>query len=409
MSLDEAVDCTLSLAGQGEQTKATLSLRWLRDAVGTPLPESPEYIAGMMRAGELCVLGAERGIGKSWFAKNAAVLLGQGDGYLGGTLRVLRPAKVLVCHDEIDAWEASRRWKMLTGTGEVPEGVAETFDRWRLRTVRKRSSAGGSDDGSRWSESDEWIDASLDGRLEQTIAAHGFEVVIIDPWAVYFSGSENSNDEVEAALDKLRDLALRYGVAILILHHLGKAIEAREPEDLWRGASRLADWASTRITLLRHYSERQAEQQGMTRQQARRYVDVKFLRRSTPTDDFSMKLNAETGWWERWIAPEQAADARRVHLGADVTWWTPVGHQAACGARTCTPRTNWVSPRRQPGGCSATLSAKEPLRRPSAPVGRRSTGCPAIVSMTARTNDERRPFTTAQGASAGALHRTRDP
>lgn len=296
------------------ETKQGLELRWLRDAVESPPPEPPELIAGMLRAGELCVLGAERGVGKSWFAANCAVLLGRGEGYLGGALRVVRPARVLLCSGEVDEWESSRRWRILTGSAEVPEGVAETFDRWRIRTVRRRSSAGGSDQASRWSEGEEWTDASLDERLEQTVVEHGFEVLIIDPWRNFYAGSESSNDEVEAALDKLRDLALRTGVALWVLHHLGKATEAREPEDLWRGASRLADWASTRITLLRHYTDRQAAAQGMTRQQARRYVDVKFLRRSTPTDDFSMAFNGETGWWEKWVAPQEAADARRVHL-----------------------------------------------------------------------------------------------
>jgi hypothetical protein len=199
---------------------------------------------------------------------------------------------------------------MLMGEEKLPEGIAETFDRWRIRSVRrrrnKRSGAG--------SEVEEWAEAVLDARLEATIAAHGFEVVIIDPWRVYFAGSENSNDETETALDKLRDLAMRWGVAIVILHHLGKSMEARVPEDLWRGASRLADWASTRATLLPHYTERQARDQGMTRQQSRRYVDVHFLRRAEPIDDFSIALDAATGWWDRWIAPEGGAGARRIDL-----------------------------------------------------------------------------------------------
>ncbi|MDA8297423.1 MAG: AAA family ATPase [Actinomycetota bacterium] len=315
MSADRAERIVASAAPKGATGReSALAVRWLTTALTEPLPPRDDIVEGMLAPGELVVLGAPRAIGKSWLAKNAAVLVGRGEGYLGGALRVARSARVLVCHGEIDAWEAARRWRMLTGGDGAPDNVAETFDRWRLRTVRKRSSSGGSDDSSRWSESDEWVDAHLDGRLEETIAEHKFEVLIIDPWAVFYSGSENSNDEVEAGLDKLRDLALRYGVAVWILHHLGKATDAREPEDLWRGASRLADWASTRITLLPHYSERQAEQQGMTRQQARRYVDVRFLRRSTPTDDFSMRLDAETGWWERWKAPEAVADGRRVHL-----------------------------------------------------------------------------------------------
>jgi hypothetical protein len=291
-----------------------LSVRWIRDAIESPPPEPPVLIDGMMREGELIALGAPRGIGKSWLAGNTAVLGASGEGFLGGALHIARPFRTLICQGEIDEWESSRRWRMLTGGSEPPEGVGESFDRWRVRTVRKRSSSSGSADDNHWAESDEWIDAILDGRLEATIEEFHFDVVVIDPWATYFSGAENSNDETEAALDKLRDLAMRRRLAVWIIHHLGKSNEAREPEDLWRGASRLADWASTRITLLPHYTEKQAAAQGMTRQQARRYVDVKFLRRSTPTDDLSMVLDGETGWWQRWMAPEQAADARRIHL-----------------------------------------------------------------------------------------------
>ena len=306
-----------------EVPKATalrLAIRWVTDALAEPPGERPVLIEGLIRAGELCVIGAPRAIGKSWLAANAALLLGRGEGFLCGQLRIARSARVLICQGEVDEWESWRRWEMLTGSDDVPAGVGESFDRWRLRTVRHRSSTSGGATDTRFNESDEYVDAILDGRLEATIREEGIEVLIVDPWAVYYAGTENSNDEVEAALDKLRDLAMRYAVALIITHHLGKATDAREPEDLWRGASRLADWASTRVTLLPHYSATQAEQQGMTRQQARRYVDVRFLRRSTPTDDFSMALDPATGWWEKWISPDEGADARRVHLDvSDVT------------------------------------------------------------------------------------------
>jgi hypothetical protein len=303
---DEATETLLAELDRPEPPRA-LTVRWVGEALATPQDDRPVLVEGMARAGEQIVLGAPRAIGKSWLAENLAVLGDRGEGYLGGALRVARRFKTLIAQGEVDEWESARRWRMLTGQERPPTHVAETFERWRLRIVRKRSTNGG--------QSQEWFDAVLDPRLEATIAEHGIDLLVIDPWAVYYAGAENSNDETEAALDKLRDLTMRYHLAVLILHHLGKATEGRDPEDLWRGASRLADWASTRITLLPHFSDQQAERQGMTRQQARRYVDVKFLRRSTPTDDFSMVLDGETGWWSRWAAPQDAAEGRRVHLG----------------------------------------------------------------------------------------------
>lgn len=289
-----------------------LSLRWVTDAYAAPPAEPRTLVDGMLRAGELCVLGAPRALGKSWFAMNLAVLLGRGEGKVGGQLTVHWPCKVLYAQGELDEWESFDRWTKLCGARAV-EGVAESFDRWRLRVVRRRSMSSGRDGEGNWSESDEYVEAVLDGRLEATVVANDIDVLIIDPWAVYFAGAENSNDEVEAGLDKLRLLAMTHGLAVVILHHLGKGTDAREPEDLWRGASRLADWASTRITMLPHYTETQARDQGMTRRQARRYVDLRFLRRSKPTDDFSMNLN-DDGWWKWWASPQDFADSRRVHI-----------------------------------------------------------------------------------------------
>jgi hypothetical protein len=68
---------------------------------------------------------------------------------------------------------------------------------------------------------------------------------------------------------------------------------------MWRGASRLADWAANRVTIVRHYSDKKAAEQGLERRDARRYADLKFLRRGAPIDDFSVHLDTD-GWWRQW-------------------------------------------------------------------------------------------------------------
>jgi RecA-family ATPase len=157
--------------------------------------------------------------------------------------------------------------------------------------------------------SEETTEAALDERLEQTITANKIDVLVIDPWAVFFGGKENSNDEAEIALAALRRLQLEHGLTIIVLHHFGKGTQVRDPEDLWRGASRLADWASTRVTLSEYYTLEQARKQGMTRHQARRYALVRMLRRSAASPpDMAIKLNVETGQWDRWQTSGLAAE-----------------------------------------------------------------------------------------------------
>lgn len=282
-----------------------LHIVWIRDVFLDPPPKPPEIIKGMLRKGEMCVIGAPRAVGKTMFGMNMSTLLGRGEGRIAGELEVLRESRVLYSQGELDHWESYARWHRMAGTHGAPPNVAETFDQWRLRVVKRRVSNAGRSQDQSWAESDEFVEAVLDGRVEATIVAQGIDVLVIDPWAVYYSGQENSNDEVEVALTQLRRLSLEYGLSIVAFHHLGKNRDSSsgEPEDLWRGASRLADWASTRITILPHYTAKQASEQNMTRQDARKYMDVFFLRRGEPTPDFSMKMNHRSGWWEPWVGP----------------------------------------------------------------------------------------------------------
>lgn len=289
-----------------------LDVVWVEDAIDDPPEEPPVLIDGFLRAGELAVIVAPRKIGKSWTAFNIALLLAAGMGKLFGKLTVRKACKVLIAQGELDRYGSASRWSYLTGNDNPEEigvagsppvrMIAESFERWRLRTVRKTVT--GVDTRGR-SMREEFFEATMDPRLEETIVEHGIDVLIIDPWAVFFAGSENNNDEVEAALGQLRALAERTGVAIVIVHHISKVGEVREPEDLWRGASRLADWASTGLTMLPHYKQEKGKGgwgsiEGMTRQKARRFVDLHFMRRSTPTEDFSIEWNPRNGWWEQW-------------------------------------------------------------------------------------------------------------
>ena len=205
-----------------------LKVRWVTDAIAHPPPKPDVLIEGLLDAGELTVIGAGRGIGKSWLVLNIATLLGRGVGLLFGHLPVKKACKVLIVQGENSDYESWRRWRVLNGS-DAPEGVAETFDRIRVRTTRKRSttSSSSSIDGQQSSDTTEWVQAELDERLEAAIVEHGFEVVVIDPWAVFYCGNENSNDEVEEALEKLKDLSMRLGVAIIIVHHFGKSLDVR--------------------------------------------------------------------------------------------------------------------------------------------------------------------------------------
>jgi len=295
---------------------ADLEVRYIADTLADPPIAPPVLVDGMLRQGELCVIGAPRASGKSWLAMNLAALVARGDGYLFGTLQVRHSVPVLLCHGETPAWMASERWADLLD-GRAPGPLAESFDPWRLGAVRTRHQFRSEDDSTSWSE--EATEGRLDERLRRAVEEHGVRLVVIDPWATYFTGAESSNDETEAALDRLRELAEATGTAVVIVHHLGKATYSRDPEDLWRGASRLADAASTRVTLLPRYSDEEAIELGLRLDEARRHMRVRFLRRERPTPGFTAVLG-EDGWWCRVKDDEAVASETKgatSHLSAE--------------------------------------------------------------------------------------------
>ena len=284
----------------------TLPVRWRRDEIADPAVPAPVIVDGLLRQGELVVVGAPRGVGKSWLAMNLAALVARGEGYVFGRLQVLRQERVLLCHGETEGWAVEQRWRQL-GVGD--ELVADASEPWRLGVVTVRRFAG--------DEQEEEVEARLDERLEATIVAGGFGVVVVDPWASYYTGDENDKSAVEAATFALRQVARRTGCAVVILHHFAKSLESRDPEDLWRGSTRLPDAASTRLTLLPRYTAREAEQLGMAVEEARRYVKVRFLRRSDPTPPGFDAVLGRDGWWQALEAPAPVADGGDGYLSLD--------------------------------------------------------------------------------------------
>lgn len=286
-------------------------LHWVGKVLDNPPPEPPVLIDSFMRAGELVVVAGPRGMSKSrlMFTLAGRLEYGANDTFLG--LAVRHRARVLILQGELDPWASTQRWRVLFG-GDRPEGIAEIFAPVRLRVREVRRTVPGVD-GPR---TETFHEGELDERVEEAIAAHGFDVLVLDPWASFFAGNENSNDEAEAGLSQLRALALTYGTAIVVVHHLGKANDVRDPEDLWRGASRLADWASTRVTMLPHYSPSAAADAGLTKQQARQFIDLHFLRRHEPLDDFSVQVSDE-GVFSRWDPPADEGAGFSGHLTPD--------------------------------------------------------------------------------------------
>lgn len=283
-----------------------------------PLPEPRPICEGLFRAGEIVGIAAPRSIGKTWFALQLARDIANGNGSFLGTFKVDHPGKVLYCHYETDQRGASKRWAPLFGNNTMPAALYQSFSRPTLQIVQIEKRIG---DERRT----EWR-AELTGGLGEWIERERPDVVILDPWAAFFRGESNSNDQVQAGFAKLRAICEKTDCALVLIHHISGLKQGNgrtlEPEDLWRGATSLADAVAVRVTLTPHYTHTSASKAGLDAQSARRYVDVAFkTRNDREPANMSLVRDPETGRWSTWepelstaeTAEEAAQDRRAAH------------------------------------------------------------------------------------------------
>jgi hypothetical protein len=182
----------------------------------------------------LFILAGRPKLGKSWLVLNFAISIASG-GYALGTIRV-DAGDVLYCALEDGARRLQQRLRKALGRGSVPENLYfatewRTFDRGGLEDL------------------EEWIKAHPNVRL---IVFDTLERVrpSEDPKArIYHSDY--------AAVQGLQDLAKKYGVCILVVHHTRKA-EANDHLDLVSGSTGLTGAADGVLVLKRARGEADA-------------------------------------------------------------------------------------------------------------------------------------------------------
>lgn len=281
-----------------DESPRRVDIYWTDEVAADPPDPIDELVTNLVGIGEVTVFGAPRAMGKTWATMGLAADIAAGHGHAFGSdkFRVTRPGRVMYLQGELGLSASHVRWSLAT-SNDVPR-IAEVFERLRVKTTNRRITM--TADGVTWT--DEESVAVVDDRLEPMLAELGADLLVIDPWATYFAGNENSNDEVEAAIDAITQMARRVGCAVWIVHHItAKASHGNlaEPEDLWRGASRLADAVSTRVTMLPHYTPAKARELGLDRFQARTYGDLHVLQRNGPPVPV-VHCHLEQFRWQHW-------------------------------------------------------------------------------------------------------------
>jgi RecA-family ATPase len=245
------------------------------------------------------------------------LLLAAGEGSLFGVFDIERRQRVLTIHGELDQRSVYERRSEMLGSRSVPDGLYDIYEPTKVHVSRSRTNTRVDPDTT---VSYERFEAHVDEKLERVISEVVPDVLIIDPWASFNGGEENSNDHAEAVFQEIRRLTDQYGVTAVAVHHFsGSQYGARDPEDSWRGATRLPDAASVRITLDPYYDKKAAKKQGLDRATARQFARARFLvRRDETPDDISIRFDMEQLRFLRWgDAPEGAASSSKKTFTID--------------------------------------------------------------------------------------------
>lgn len=283
----------------------------LADLAKDPPPDREWLVEGLLARGGAMVIGGPRALGKSWFALQLAEALLTGAPFLDQFPCTSEGLRVLILSYELTDGDLLVRWRKLT-IGAAPPDRLYIDDTRRLlaqvESVRANYDAGRGPhqditDGAR-SYSVRRSTAALvptasDGRseLEHIVRELKIDVVIFEPWASFYTGDENSNTDIQHALNQLDQLRNATGCAVIAVTHFAKHSgrnSGLDPSDLWRGGTRLADWADARLTL----TPRDLKRSGLPTHGQRQWANLAILTRlSEPIDDLILEADPDTRRW----------------------------------------------------------------------------------------------------------------
>jgi hypothetical protein len=243
------------------------------DLVRREFPDPVFAVPGLVPTG-LAILAAKPKIGKSWLALQLAGAVARGGAALG-SIRVEKGEAMYLALEDSARRLKGRLLTQLAATGDtIPAGLF-LADNWpRL------------------------CDGGLE-RLDAWLAAHpATRLVIIDTFAKVRSPARGRGEGVYmddyAAISPLKELADRYGVALMVVHHLRKSRgtkdESSDPFDLITGSTGLSGAADVMMVLTRARGENAAR--------------LVVTGRDIEDRDLALTFDGERCLWE--LAPDQA-------------------------------------------------------------------------------------------------------
>jgi RecA-family ATPase len=201
-------------------------------------PAADPLIENIVSANSAAVISGIGGIGKSNLSLNIALALSSPEviSFLG--LAVLEQVNVLLVQAENPASDTKNRIEAMSKHPGFKAGWKHFYTlTHNLSDIRIL-------DG-------DFNDDKFLLRVLEEIQSTNAGLLIIDPWISFHRGDENDNSAMRRTLDRLTLLMSLTGVAILLLHHVGKGAQDGSSY-AGRGAMAVGDWCHNSFLLRVH-------------------------------------------------------------------------------------------------------------------------------------------------------------
>lgn len=197
---------------------------WL---VHAPPDEAGNVPGGLLAEGDVGIIGAASGTGKTWLGAELSYSLASASD-LFDAFTIARPCRVMIVDEESSAWLLRRRWlKILKGHEIEPEVFVERH----------------------WPNLKVYVDNGFSFDNERTLEALYVEafmfrpdVVLFDTLARVHRRPENDNSEIAKLFeDRIKPFKREFGCSLFFLHHLRKPSKdsPSDPASMLRGAGDL--------------------------------------------------------------------------------------------------------------------------------------------------------------------------
>jgi hypothetical protein len=194
-----------------------------------PLPPPNDLVAGVIRRGTVCLLGAYGGSGKTWVATDLGLAVASGGRWLGA-FDCMR-GRVTFLDYESGSFELRRRIQAIAAPRGITGRDGLAIDLAAFPSLYAQG-------------------ADFAPRLEAL--ARERELIVIDSLAAVSAGVDENSADMRRGLDVMRGAAERTGCVFVVVLHAKKVganggeIDARE---LFRGSSAIYDAADTALAI----------------------------------------------------------------------------------------------------------------------------------------------------------------